>query len=592
MAEDSKLLSERYSCNACGSSDGRRKWDDGRSYCFVCTTPFRNDEDHDSRMKGESGKNTKIPSLKKKAPSKNLVKDSTEEMSNYISKEELQRLFPKDIPDRKISAEVCEFFDVKIKYNDDGEIISHMYPYGDDCWKVRQVKDKKFMWYPKKKGEELFGKSKFPAGGKRVVITEGELDAMSIAQASYERYDGRIYPVLSVPSATNLKCLVEHRTYLRSFKEVILFFDNDEAGRAACIKAARMIGADKVKIVSSVYKDASDMLLAQGVNQLMFSLFDAQPYMPAGIIDKEEIWRQIEEYNNIESFPYPECIRGLNEKLKGIRQGEITLFISGTGSGKSSLLREIMLNVIEQENDSKIGVISLEESPAETGRKIAGMVLKKNPSKDLIPLEELKVGFDKAFGDNRIVLLDHQGAVDDDDIIDKLEYMCLIGCTYLFIDHITILVSEGAGGLVGNEAQDKVMNDLLKLVKRHNVWVGLVSHLRKTTNSPKHKSFEEGAMPTLDDIKGSGSIKQIAFDIVGFARDLTAEEQEVRNTIKMAVLKSRYTGLTGTVPGAIYDYDTGRLEYKPLAPKEDFEEVEVIEMDDKDFKEESIEMEM
>ena len=73
----------------------------------------------------------------------------------------------------------------------------------------------------------------------------------------------------------------------------------------------------------------------------------------------------------------------------------------------------------------------------------------------------------------------------------------------------------------GNEAIDKVMSDLLKVVKRHNVWLGLISHLRKSHG----KSFEEGNLASIDDIKGSGSIKQISFDIIAFARNLIAEDE-------------------------------------------------------------------
>jgi twinkle protein len=159
-------------------------------------------------------------------------------------------------------------------------------------------------------------------------------------------------------------------------------------------------------------------------------------------------------------------------------------------------------------------------------------------------------------------VLDHQGSIKDDSIIDQLEYMCLVGCKYLFIDHITILVSEGADGLTGNEAIDKIMNDLLRLVKRHNVFIGLVSHLRKTPNSGK--SFEDGKLPNLDDIRGSGSIKQVSFDVIAFARDMNNENELVRNTMKMAVLKSRTMAKTGPVVGAIYDYDTGRLRMQSV----------------------------
>ena len=135
--------------------------------------------------------------------------------------------------------------------------------------------------------------------------------------------------------------------------------------------------------------------------------------------------------------------------------------------------------------------------------------------------------------------------------------MALMGCKYLVLDHITIAVSEGTGGLSGNEAIDKIMSDLLKIVKKHNVWLGLISHLRKATGGGT--SFEEGKLASIDDIKGSGSIKQISFDIIAFARNLTAEEEYERNTIKFRVLKSRYTGLTGTAGAASYDPKTTRL---------------------------------
>jgi twinkle protein len=159
------------------------------------------------------------------------------------------------------------------------------------------------------------------------------------------------------------------------------------------------------------------------------------------------------------------------------------------------------------------------------------------------------------FKDERLVLLDHQGSVSDASLVDKIEYMALMGCKYLVLDHITIAVSEGSNGLSGNEAVDKLMSDLLKLVKQHNVWLGLISHLRKSQG----KSFEEGLLPSIDDIKGSGSIKQISFDIIAFARNLVAEEDYERNTIKLRVLKSRFTGNTGDAGTAVYDPKTTRL---------------------------------
>jgi twinkle protein len=282
-------------------------------------------------------------------------------------------------------------------------------------------------------------------------------------------------------------------------------------------------------------------------------VWDAQQYSPQGIVTGEDLWTKLVEYNDVESLPYPDCFSGLNEKIKGMRLGEISLWVSGTGAGKSTMLREIVLDIIDK-TEEKIGIIALEESPAETTRKLAGMVIKRNPAAEKIELDDLRVGFD-TFKD-RVLVLDHCGSMSNG-IISQLEYMALSGCKYLFIDHITILVSEGSDGLTGNEAIDKVMNDLLRISKQHNVWIGLVSHLRKMSTTGQ--SFEEGRLPTVDDIRGSGSIKQISHDILAFARNITAEKEEDRNTIRLSVLKSRYTGKTGPAGSCKYDYDTGRL---------------------------------
>jgi twinkle protein len=169
------------------------------------------------------------------------------------------------------------------------------------------------------------------------------------------------------------------------------------------------------------------------------------------------------------------------------------------------------------------------------------------------------------------MLLDHQGAVSDDSLLDKIEYMALMGCKYIVLDHITIAVSEGAEGRTGNEAFDFVMNGLLKIVKKHNIWLGVISHLRKTDN--KSKPFEAGYMPSLDDIKGSGSIKQISFNVIAFCRNMTHKDHKIRNTIRFRVLKARRSGDTGDAGAASYEPKTGRLSKSDLTDF-DFEEEE------------------
>jgi len=534
----SKVVTKNKPCldtTKCGSSDARQIYDSGSSFCFSCQTFF-------PKGYGEAKENTE-PAETEFTPTTNVTrKDLFEEIKGYPTKE---------FADRKIDKEINELYDVKVTHGSNGKIDAHYYPYKEG-YKIRTL-PKTFEWLGKSGG--LFGKDLFNGGGKRLTICEGEIDTLSMAQASYNKYK-KAYPIIGLSSSGATKELLKERDWIRTFDSVVLCFDNDEAGKKATKEATKIIGIDKVLIARMTSEDVNETFLRKGWQEVMRNTWDAQPHIPDGIVTKEALWDSLVEYNNKVSFPYPNCLEGLNTKFKGMRTGEITLFVSGTGSGKSTLLREVMLHILETSGD-KIGIVELEESPAETARKLAGMSLERNPAYEEIPLEELKSGFDKVFGEDKIILLDHQGSMSDTSIVDQLEYMALSGCKYLFIDHITILVSEGVDNLQGLEAQDRVMNDLLRLVKRHDVWIGLVSHLRKVQVGAT--SFEEGRLPTLDDIRGSGSLKQIAFDIVAFARSMSAPSEEERNTIKIRSLKCRFSGLTGDTKSAFYNFKTGRV---------------------------------
>ena len=559
-----KLLNGEHPCinPKCTSSNGMRMYDDETAFCFVCSEFFS--ALALAKAKAKDAEEDDDDDFKKCDTTKVKVPDAPRSKFHKVKMEDLERFPVRGFRDRGIMKNICEFFGVKVTYGDDGNIDAHYYPYGNNsACKIRKM-PKEFSWIGT--STDLFGRERFSGGGRRLVITEGEIDCLTIAQANFEKYK-KIYPVVSLSSSVMTKSILENRDWVRSFQEVIIMFDHDKAGEKATAEAIKIIGADKVRIAKLPCNDVNATYIEHGGAALMTAMFDAEVYIPSGILTKEQIWDALLTANDAVAIPYPECLDGVNAKLKGMRDGEIVLFISGTGSGKSTLLRETMLHLLEYSETTKIGVISLEESPQETARKLSGMAINRNPSSEEIPLEELKTGFDKVFGSDRVVLLDHQGSINDNRIIDQLEYMCLVGCTHLFIDHITIMVSEGIDNLTGNEAQDKVMNDLLRIVKRYPVWIGLVSHLRKAQGGGK--AFEEGKLPSIDDIRGSGSVKQISFDIIAFARDLAATDEDVRNTILMRVLKARYTGLTGTVNGARYNYGTGRLVKAITVGKDD-----------------------
>jgi twinkle protein len=574
MNESTEITERNQPCadEDCGSSDAMQVYSDGHGFCFSCQTHFKksqlekeDDEVLDLNLLGE-------------------VDAPKQQSSSFSSSKVAEGSFRfRGFRDRGITKPVTTFYGVKSLQSASAEILEHWYPYYSEdgsevvCNKIRKL-PKTFTSEPAGvTPPELFGQRLFPAKGKRIIVTEGELDALAIAQAQYTKYE-RFYPVVSLPlgAGSAKKQLSKHLQYLRSFDEVVIWFDNDEQGEKAVKEACKIIGADKVKIVSSGEKDANDVLLRSGWEGVMRCIWDAESWKPAQIMDTNDIWKEVEEYAAIEAIPYPPCLTGLNDKVKGMRRGEITLFTSGTGSGKSTMMREIMYHLLNNHDDAKIGIVSLEESAAETARSLAGLAINKNPAKDEIPLDELKEGFDKVFGSGKVMLLKHEDCTLGEDILEYMDYMAVMGCTHLFLDHITILTSEGFGEVTGNEATDKAMNNLSRMVKRRNVWIGLISHIRKMGESGK--SFEDGVIPTLDDIRGSGSIKQICYDVLGFARNLNSENAETRNTIRLAVLKSRYTGLTGPAGKAKYDYHTGRLKHEAKSGNLSVEDDVIVEI--------------
>ena len=527
---------KQTACPKCDSSDAFTIYDDG-AYCFSCQYSTK--------------KVNNMNDLEPVADNKDqLTLDEIHELNSFA------------ITSRGISKQVVDHFGIKMAVNPDGSGGSHFYPYTNKydgkviAWKERKL-PKSFIVHGNFTNIELFGQA-VANGGKTLVITEGELDACAVAQSFLDKYN-RIFPVISIPSASGCKIVLEQREWIRKFESVILFFDKDEAGSSAIQKVAKIIGAGKVKVAKLLEKDPCEQLLKHGSKSLLQSYWDAETWSPAGLVMGESIWEQFQQRQRTKSRPYPKCLSGLNDKLKGIRHGEITLFTSGTGSGKSTIVKEVVLDLLK-DKENKVGLISLEESVGDTAEKFIEMALQQrldHSEGTMLSQAELRRGFDTVFKDERLVLLDHQGSVGDSTLTDKIEYMCLMGCKYLILDHITIAVSEGAEGLSGNEAVDKVMSDLLKIVKKHNIWLCLISHLRKAPGGGA--SFEEGKLASIDDIKGSGSIKQISFDIVAFARNLVADNETERNTIKFRVLKSRFTGLTGSAGSAIYSNKTGRL---------------------------------
>lgn len=560
-----KIIYRNQPCFSCKSHDAMQVYEDGGAKCFSCQKAFNYEKEY-KKKHGE---------VEIKPQSDNYRRNH---YKKEISLDDIFTLPSRGLSDRLITKKVSEFFNVKASYDEKGDIDRYYFPFsnhdgtGTVGYKTKNPKEKGDQ-YVVGEAKNLFGLEHFMNGGKRIVITEGEEDCLAVAQTSLVKY-GSIYPVCSMGGVSQTNYLLKNRDTLRKFTEIVIWFDADDQGQKAAKEAAKILGADKVKIVKANEKDACDTLkhygTEEGTKKAWNYIWDAKPYSPSGILAGEETWERYNEFKNLEFVPWPPFLGRLNELTHGRALSTITMIAAGTSIGKSTMLREDIFHLLKTTTE-KIGCIFLEEDVGETVGGIMGLYLNKRlglPGVETTDEEERKAWEATVGQPNRVVLLDHQGSVSDNGLIDKIEYMALNGCKYIYLDHITIAVSETEDGNV-NAAIDRFMSDLLKLVKRHNIWIGVVSHLRKVKSG--EDSFESGAPISEDDLKGSGSLKQISFQTIAISRNKLAENEVVRNRSQIYLLKDRKTGNTGPAGAYRFNSVTGRLEEVEKQVEDEFE---------------------
>jgi twinkle protein len=372
---------------------------------------------------------------------------------------------------------------------------------------------------------------------------------MSIYQAM-----GSKWPVVSLPQGAQsaAKVIKQELTWLESYEKVILAFDMDEPGQEAVAEVASLLAPGKAFVASLPAKDGNECLV-QGLNsQLVSSIWDAHPYRPDGVIDAKDLWEEVSKEEQVEQVAYP--WGGLNDLLLGIRKGELTTITSGSGMGKSSVVRELLYHILKEGH--QVGGLFLEESVKRTALGLMGIHcdVPLHIYGNTVDDQTKREAFDATAGTGRLMLYDHFGSMEIDNIIDKITYMASNGCEYIFLDHVSMVVS----GLETNDERkmiDVLMTKLRTVVSRFNIGLIIVSHLKR----PDGIAHENGGQTHLGQLRGSASIAQLSDACIGLERNQQDEDPNLRNMTLLRVLKNRYTGQTGPATYLMYNAQTGRL---------------------------------
>lgn len=521
--QDASNFLRHEQCPACGSRDNLGRYSDGHGHCFGCG--HYESAGTDTHRMGDR-----------------RIEERREGVRNFSVGT------TSSIANRRLDEDTCRLFNYQV--GGDGDNRFHIAPYRDRhgrivAQKIRK-RGKEFSFEGDTKAIGLFGDHLW-SSGKKIVVTEGEIDALSVSQAQ-----GNKWPVVSVPNGAQgaAKAIQKSYDYLNAFEEIILMFDMDEPGRKAAIECAEILPVGKVKIAHLPFKDANECLVNGKPDAIITAIWNAKPYRPDGIVSAKELKDLVMQDDGPMGFPYP--FNRLNEITRGIRPSELVVITSGSGMGKTTFVREVAYAL--HRDGRKVGMIMLEESNKRTIQGLVGIHLNKNilVDRSLSSEAEISRGFDELFGSDDIALYDHFGSTDVDNIINRIRYMArALGCTHVIVDHISILVSGIASG-DERKLIDMAMTKLRTLVQETGITLFVVSHLKRPEGNLGH---EDGAKVHLGQLRGSHAIAQLADICVA----LQKPDADTVDSTELRVLKNRFTGEVGNAGTIFYNRETGRL---------------------------------
>lgn len=543
------------------SGDNLVIYEDESAYCFACSYTILSEEEKERR-----GLN-------------NYVYEETS-MSEPLTKEQIKEIRDttgnKGQNSRGITDETFRKYGVRFEYDEEsGDVSSHFYPvttnYEISGFKIREI-PKKFRSIGKTgKDSDTFGEWVFKvSNSKTVVIAAGEVCCLSAYQMleNYRKSRNSDFEPTPVVSSTigetgSDKQFQKRYNWLNRFDKIVICPDADEAGKKAVEALVKVLPKNKVYVMELPMKDSNEMLMAGREKEWINAYFKAKQYTPAGIVSSEELYKEVVERAKVNKLPFPPMLEKANKVLAGgVNFGYICNIIAGSGSGKSSLINQCVKYWMT-DLDMNVGVVSLEAEAGEfaenllsheMGRKIA-LIKDKEERISFVESEEAKQAaynmFHRPDGSSRLFLLDDRG--DFSMLQEKIEELIIAcNCKIIVIDVISDILMP-----MPLDEVEKWMGWTKRIVKQYNCIFFHVSHVRKAGGGEKTAS--SGAFLTEESTIGSGSQFRSAGVNIALQRDKNNEDEVIRNTTSVHILKSRATGWTGKACELYYDSESHTL---------------------------------
>ena len=416
--------------------------------------------------------------------------------------------------------------DAKIGYKDrwiqfpfykDGEVVNIK----------SRTADKKFR--QEKNAEKCFYRFDHMKGMETIIITEGEMDALSLVQAGFTNVvsvpDGATAPN-SNPSDRKFSYLISAEEHLMNAEKVILCTDSDGAGKHLRDELSRRIGREKCCRVNypDDCKDMNEVLVKHGEERILDIVSGAYPYPIEGVVTIEDVADDaIDLFNKPEHLGLSTGWIDLDDHYR-ISHSEVSVVTGVPNMGKSEWMDALMINMV-QEYGWKFGIFSAENFPVKHHLlKLVGKFAKQPFWGDNKMSEEVARSSMNVLNDHIKFIGTQESSVTIESIMEQAKILNYrYGLNGLVIDPWNTIEHKFGDGENETNYVSRVLAQLNTFAKVNELHIWVVAHPRKMENDANRRVI----VPSPYDISGSANWFNKCDNSVTIHRHITQDEDYV-----------------------------------------------------------------
>lgn len=479
---------------------------------------------------------------------------------------------------RKISKETADYLD--LRQSENGNILIQFYDLNDVLTMVK-VRKSEAVPHGETKCWYLTDEKKVPYDtvpilynmnrvnfDKPLLITSGELDCAAAIESGYLNS-------VSIPMGDqNTHWVEECLDFLDKFNSIIICPDNDDSGTKYCKDIIPRLGSWRCKVanvpdsiilengIQKKIKDLNECLFYYGKEKVLEIIYNAKDTPVPSVDDLSDVKDvDISAIDGVKTG-----IASLDKELIRTFFGTLTIISGQPGSGKSSLITQIICNALDQNKNCWLFSGELPEFMTKNwfdyilaGNRNITKVDQSNGDTFYKVSTDVRKEIDNYYRGKWFVYKDDYSNNLEDLIKSMTDVVRKHAVKLLVLDNMMTIDTDDSDNEL--REQTNTIKKLIAFSKKYNVATILVCHPRK---------LKDSATVGIYDIAGTSNISNLAHRTIGMRR-VTEDEKEgadktsnlkkslVKYDVVINIIKDRLRGRANISRGLYYDAPSRRF---------------------------------